>query len=179
MCNNVDMTGGENSHDCPPGVERGHAPAAFLLAQVGAHAAAKFAERLAELDLVPAHAGIFRIVAATPAISQQALATTLRTVPSRLVALIDDLESRGLIERRPHETDRRSYALHLTEKGRATLQAIGRVGREHQQALLAALSQAEQQQLAGLLQRIAQQQGLAPGVHPGFAHSGRQAPRNG
>jgi hypothetical protein len=39
----------------------GNAGAAFLLAQVGAHAASKFAERLVELKLVPAHAGIFRI----------------------------------------------------------------------------------------------------------------------
>src|SRR6266478_1712162 len=63
--------------------------AAFLLAQVGAHAAANFAERLAEVNLAPAHAGIFRILAATPAISQQALAAALGTVPSRLVALMN------------------------------------------------------------------------------------------
>ena len=81
--------------------------AAFLLAQLGAHAASRFAVRLSEVDLVPAHAGIFRILSATPAISQQALATALGTVPSRLVALVDDLEARGLVERRAHESDRR------------------------------------------------------------------------
>src|SRR5205807_2586245 len=91
---------------------KGSAGAAFLLAQVGAHAAARFAARLAELTLVPAHAGIFRILSATPGISQQELAAALGTVPSRLVALIDELESRGLVQRREHETDRRSYALH-------------------------------------------------------------------
>src|ERR1700726_1946537 len=101
---------------------RGGPGAAFMLAQVGAHAAAKFAERLAGIDLVPAHAGIFRILSATPAISQQALATALGTVPSRLVALVDDLESRGLVERRAHESDRRTYALHLTDKGKATME---------------------------------------------------------
>jgi DNA-binding MarR family transcriptional regulator len=67
---------------------------------------------------------------------------------------------------------RRSYALHLTEKGRAMLEAIGRVGREHQQALLAALNEDEQRQLGVLLRRIADQQGLAPGVHPGYARVG-------
>ncbi len=146
--------------------------AAFLLAQVGAHAAAQFAARLAELNLLPAHAGIFRILSATPAISQQALATALGTVPSRLVALIDDLESRGLVERRPHESDRRSHALHLTEKGTSTLGAIGRIAREHRQNLLAALSDEEQRQLAVLLQRVAEQQGLLKGVHPGYAKAG-------
>jgi len=81
--------------------------AAFLLAQLGSHAASQFAARLAQLELIPAHAGIFRILAATPAITQQALATALGTLPSRLVAIVDELESKGLLERRPHESDRR------------------------------------------------------------------------
>ncbi len=151
----------------------GRVGAAFLLAQVGAHAASRFAGRLAELQLIPAHAGIFRILAATPAITQQALATALGTLPSRLVAFVDELEARGFVERRPHDTDRRSYALHLTEAGQSTLQSIGRIGREHQKALLEALSEEEQQQLASLLQRVADQQGLIPRVHPGYGSGER------
>ncbi len=150
--------------------------AAFLLAQVGAHAATKFAERLAKLNLVPAHAGIFRILSATPAISQQALAGAVGTVPSRLVSLLDELEFQGLVERRPHETDRRSYALHLTEKGKSTLESISRIAREHRRDLLAALSEEEQRELTRLLQRVAEQQGLIKGVHPGFAKIGGTDP---
>lgn len=160
----------ERGDDCPK--PRGSG-AAFLLAQVGAHAASKFAERLTELNLVPAHAGIFRILSASPGLSQQALAAALGTVPSRLVALMDELESQGLVERRAHETDRRINALHLTEKGRATLQSISRIAREHRQDLLAALSDEEQKQLASFLERVAEQQGLVKGVHPGFAERGR------
>lgn len=48
------------------------------------------------------------------------------------------------------------------------MKSIGRVARDHQQALCAALSQTECDQLAGLLVRIADEQGLRPGVHPGF-----------
>ena len=142
--------------------------AAFLLAQIGSHAASRFAARLADLELIPAQAGVLRILAATPAITQQALATALGTLPSRLVAIIDELESKGLLQRRASESDRRSYALHLTEKGISTLQAISKVAREHQQSLLAALSEEEQTALAGLLQRVADEQGLTRGVHPGF-----------
>ena len=58
---------------------------AFLLAQVGAHAAANFAERLARLDLMPAHAGTLRVIHMNSGISQQALASMLRLPPSRLV----------------------------------------------------------------------------------------------
>jgi DNA-binding MarR family transcriptional regulator len=146
--------------------------AAFLLAQVGAHAASRFAARLSEVGLVPAHAGMFRILSATPAISQQALATALGTVPSRLVALVDDLEARGLVERRAHESDRRTYALHLTDKGKATIETISRIAREHRQDLLAALSEEEQATISTLLQRVAEQQGLLTGVHPGYARIG-------
>lgn len=156
------------------GRTRGSSGAAFLLAQVGAHAAAKFGERLGQLELIPAHAGIFRILAATPAITQQALAAALGTVPSRIVALVDQLETKGLVERRVQEVDRRSYALHLTDKGRLMLQAIGRVAREHQETLLAALSAEERDALAGYLERVAEQQGLKKGVHPGYATIGRR-----
>lgn len=145
---------------------------AFLLAQVGAHAAAKFAERLHELNLLPAHAGILRILGSTPAITQQSLAEMLGMVPSRLVGLIDELEGQSLIERRDNPDDRRRYALHLTEQGRQILQSIGRVAREHQAALLAALTEAERSQLAELLQRVADEQGLTRGVRPGFAGLG-------
>jgi DNA-binding MarR family transcriptional regulator len=146
----------------------GGSGAAFLLAQVGAHAASKFAERLAKLNLVPAHAGILRILSSTAGITQQRLAVTLGMVPSRLVALVDDMESRGLIERRENSDDRRRYALHVTEKGRTALETVSRLSREHSQALFAALSAEEQRQLAALLQRVADEQGLARGVHPGY-----------
>ena len=158
----------ESDENCPK-PDRGRSAPAFLLAQVGAHAASKFAERLRDLELVPAHAGILRILAATPAITQQALAAALGNLPSRLVAMVDELESKGLVERQSDDSDRRRYALRLTDKGMAMLQAIGRTAREHQQTLLAALSEDEQRQLAGLLQRVGDEQGLLKGVHPGFA----------
>lgn len=170
VCNNMSRMRREDDNGSKP---RGGPGAAFLLSQVGAHAASKFAERLTELNLVPAHAGIFRILSASPGLSQQALAGELGTVPSRLVALVDELESHGLVERRAHETDRRTHALHLTEKGKATLHSISRIAREHRQDLLAALSDEEQKQLAGFLERVAEQQGLIRGVHPGFAEQGR------
>jgi DNA-binding MarR family transcriptional regulator len=154
----------------------GNSSPAFLLAQVGAHAASRFAERLAQLKLTPPHAGILRILSSTPAIPQQMLAATLGVIPSRLVALIDDMEARQLVERREDPDDRRRYALHLTEEGRSMLARIGRASGEHSQALFAALSRNEQRQLAVLLQRIADQQKLTRGVHPGYRQIGRDAP---
>lgn len=139
-----------------------------MLAQVGAHAARKFAERLKPLGFAPYHAGLLRKVAHSPGISQQDLAGSLRMHASNLVGIVDELETRGLLERRPSETDRRVYALYLTAQGKQDLTKIGEVAREHSRALLAVLTEAQRVELAGLLEAIAEDQGLSPGVHPGF-----------
>ena len=141
---------------------------AFLLAQVGAHAADKFGERLEPLKLTPAHAGILRVIHHSEGISQQALAKHLGMFPSRVVFVLDELQRLGLVERRASAKDRRTYALHLTAGGKAKLEAIGRIAREHQEALCAALNPGEKETLASLLSRIAEQQHLTAGVHPGY-----------
>src|SRR3984893_12374970 len=138
---------------------------AWLLAEVCGPAAMKFSERLkAALDLTPPHAGILRALTSSAGVSQQALAGRLGVLPSRLVALVDELESRGLVARRNNLDDRRTHALHLTDAGRGTLDTIGRVAREHQQALCEALSAQEQEQLAGMLLRNAEEPGVEHGV---------------
>jgi DNA-binding MarR family transcriptional regulator len=142
---------------------------AFLLAQVGAHAALRFAERLSRTGLVPAHAGILRAIAKSPGISQQALASVLGMLPSRLVSLLDELEDRALLERRDNPDDRRLYALRLTDQGTNAVTEIGRVAKAHDEAICAPLSERERAHLRSLLGRIADEQGLTPGVHPGFA----------
>ena len=96
----------------------------------------------------------------------------LGTFPSRLVALLDELEERKLVERRDRPGDRRSYALHLTDAGREALQQLVRVAREHQEDVCAALSPSEREQLAGYLRRIAEQQRLTPSIHPGWKIQG-------
>jgi DNA-binding MarR family transcriptional regulator len=151
--------------------------AAFLLAQVGSHAAGKFAERLARLHLLPPHAGILGILRKSGGLSQQALAEVLQMHPSGLVAIIDELEERGLVRRQDSREDRRTYELHLTDKGQVALRDIARIAQEHNDSLCAALSQHEREQLTEFLQRIANQQGLTPGVHPGFSRLGRRQKR--
>src|ERR1700686_2160615 len=141
---------------------------AFLLAQLGAYASGQFAKRLEPLGFTPAHAGIFRIIAANPGLSQQELAAKLGMYASRLVAVIDDLEKRGLIERQPSNTDRRLYALHLTKSGKDQLSAIGLIAREHARDLLDGLSDEQRLTLTALLELVAKKKGLQEGVHPGY-----------
>ncbi|WP_225102800.1 MarR family winged helix-turn-helix transcriptional regulator [Streptomyces sp. CoH27] len=142
--------------------------AAFLLAQLGTHAAERFAQRIAAIDLTPPQAGLLRLLARTPGRSQRELADDLGMPPSRFVPFADKLEERGLIERRRNTEDRRLYALHLTDQGRALLADLRQVARTHEQELCAPLSPEEHQQLTAMLTRIAAHEGLTPGVHPGY-----------
>lgn len=145
---------------------------AFLLTQLGSHAASQFAERLATLDLTPPDAGILRLLRAAAGLSQQELAARLQIHPSRLVAVLDNLEKRGFVERRENPEDRRLYSLYLTKKGAEVLESIGKVAREHQDVLLAALNREERAELTNLLLKVADQQGLARGIHPGYQRLG-------
>jgi DNA-binding MarR family transcriptional regulator len=146
---------------------------AFLLAQVGAHAATRFAERISELGVIPADVGLLRMIATLPGRSQQSVAEEMGVVPSRVVALVDNLEGKGLVERRRNPQDRRNYELHLTAEGTKVMAQMRRVGSAHEDDICAALDDEQRAQLAGLLEAIASQQGLTPGIHPGY----RQPPR--
>lgn len=152
-------------------MERGQP--AFLLSQLGAHAASQFAEKLGVLELTPPDAGILRLLRVTAGMSQQELSAKLQIHPSRLVAILDNLENRNFVERRANPEDRRLYSLHLTKDGQEVLERIGKVAREHQDALLSALSREERDELAALLLRVADQQGLVRGIHPGYQRMGR------
>jgi DNA-binding MarR family transcriptional regulator len=145
-----------------------YVPVAFLLAQVGGCAADEFAKALAPLNLSPSDAGILRILARTPGLNQQELAKRLAMHASRLVAVIDALEERGFVAREPNPTDRRVYSLRLTRAGDEALAAIGQVARAHNETMCTGLDENEREQLGTLLEKIALQQGLTPGVHPGY-----------
>lgn len=141
---------------------------AFLLSQVGARSAQEFARLLEPLKLSPADAGILRLLRQSAGISQQHLAETLGMHASRLVGILDTLESRKLIARAPNPEDRRLYSLHLTARGSETLAEIGNIARVHNELMSSRLKSAEAEELAALLQKVAAAQGLAPKIHPGY-----------
>ena len=146
---------------------------AFLLAQLGHHAATLFAEQMASIDLTPPHAGILRAIASDPGRSQQALSGQLGLLPSRVVAYVDDLEGRGYVERRRNPEDRRLHALYLSASGKKLMKKIGDLARQHDRRLTAGLNDDQRETLRGLLGALAQHQGLTPRVHPGYRALGR------
>jgi len=141
---------------------------AFLLSQTGFHAANQFEERLTALDLKPQHAGLLRMLASKPGLTQQAMCDIFGIHPSRLVALLDELAERRLVERRRHPSDRRSYHVHITGPGIQALDRIGAIAQKLESDVFAALSVAERRQLSDMLERIVAQQGMTWAVHPAY-----------
>ena len=70
-------------------------------------------------------------------VRQKELATALSIEGATLVRLLDNLERRGLIERREDETDRRARGIYLTKAGRDLAVRVAKVGTEIQARVLA------------------------------------------
>jgi len=86
--------------------------------------------------------------------SQQRLSARMRVDRTTMVSLVDDLERKGLVERRRDAEDRRAYAIHVTPKGsRARVRAREAV--EAAEAdLLAPLSPEDRDRLKDLLLKV-------------------------
>jgi|SRR5215469_9180516 len=136
----------------PATPERGFA---FLLVQLGMEAARQFGERLVPLGVEPRHVGMLSRLAENEGKTQQAIGELIGLNATQMVFLVDELESRGFVERRRNPADRRSYALYLTQAGQNMLSKVQEAGRAHQARLGASLTKTEQEQLTQLLRRIA------------------------
>jgi DNA-binding MarR family transcriptional regulator len=153
----------------PPGAPR-HAQAAYLLARIGRAQSARFAGRLESLALRPKHFALLNAIALADGASQQELGRRLALDPSGLVGAIDELERSGLVERRRDPSDRRRYAVALTDEGAATLTRARRLVSDGARELLAPLSEAEVDTLVDLLSRVA-------AAHEGERDAARARPR--
>jgi DNA-binding MarR family transcriptional regulator len=140
----------------------------FLLSQLGSDSAQQFTEHLAPLGIQPVHFGLLVHLARTDGQSQQRLADALGIHRNRMVGLIDDLEHRGLVERRQHPSDRRAHAIYLTPAAHELLPRANRVADDQEAALLNEMDAADRATLIALLQGLAEHTGQRPDVHPGL-----------
>ena len=129
--------------------------------------ARRFSEQLAPLGLEPRQYGMLTRLAANEGRSQQAIGELIGLNATRMVFLVDDLEQRGLVERRRNLADRRSYALYLTDLGRAKLREAREAGAGEPGQIGASLTEPQRRQLTRLLRRLADEQGIAPESLPG------------
>jgi DNA-binding MarR family transcriptional regulator len=87
--------------------------------------------------------------------SQQEVARRMGVDRTTMVVLIDDLEDKGLVERRPDPDDRRKNVVVLTEAGRTTLGQATAATRKAERRFLGSLSDDESAALKKALQAVA------------------------
>jgi len=127
---------------------------ASRLVQLGSDTSRRFAARIFALALSPADASVVRLVAYAPGLSQREIADRLGLQPSRLVSLVDALETRGLVERTRSVSDRRLYELRLTPDGRSLYARLAAAIDAHERDIAGTLSPIERHQLMALLDRL-------------------------
>ena len=126
----------------------------WLLSQTSARAHRLLSEELAAVDSVGYHYRLLAALEESGPASQATLGRRTRMDRSDVVAALNDLAGRGLVERSPDPADRRRNVITITPAGTEQLRLLDGVLAGVQAKLLAPLSPAERKQLARLLARI-------------------------
>ncbi|TSB20472.1 MarR family transcriptional regulator [Streptomyces sp. NBC_01525] len=103
-------------------------------------------------SLTGAQARVLGLLAAQP-LPMRRIAQRLKCEPSNITGIVDRLESRGLVERRPDPADRRVKLAAPTDEGRRTAEAL-RGSLNFAREPLGRLTVAERTLLKELLQRM-------------------------
>ncbi len=113
-----------------------------------------FAATMKPLGLTPGQLGVLVLVRANPGLKQTEIGSALGFDRSSFVALLDRLEARALVVRRPSPHDRRSHALHLSDEGVRLLERAQPLLKKHEAQIAPTLSPAERATLLTLLAKI-------------------------
>jgi DNA-binding MarR family transcriptional regulator len=113
-----------------------------------------FLERMAIYNLRPVDFSVLSLIAHNPGITSRQLCGTLGILPPNLVGMINALEKRELIARRPHPRDGRAMGLHLTTGGEKLMRDAERTATELESDVAARLSASEARTLIRLLKKI-------------------------
>jgi DNA-binding MarR family transcriptional regulator len=108
----------------------------------------------AELGIRPAQFSVLTVIAHNPGRTQSQVSAALGIKRTNFVALIDSLERRGLAERRPAPSDRRSHALHLTDAGKATVRRLNRMVNKLEAGMIRRIGRDRRIVLLELLHRL-------------------------
>lgn len=114
------------------------------------------AEHLAPVGVTGRELGVLFLLDGLDATSQQQAAARLGVDRTTMVGLLDSLEAKGFVARRPDAGDRRRNILELTDDGRRALARAVPASNEAERRLLSRLDDAESAQLRTLLTRVTQ-----------------------
>ena len=115
-----------------------------------------FLERMQPYQLKPVDFSVLSVIAHNPGITSRQLCTALGILPPNLVGMVNALEKRELVSRRPHPRDGRAMGLHLTPSGQKLMRDAERTAAALEADVASRLSPAEQRTLISLLKKVYQ-----------------------
>ncbi len=148
-----------SNHPGPPSVEQ--VDTSFLESLMGYNTRRAslaiiglFLQRMAVYGLRPVDFSVLSLITHNAGITSRQLCAALNVLPPNLVGIINTLEKRGLISRRPHPRDRRAGGLHLTPAGEALMRDAEKTAVKLEAEATARLTAAERKTLMRLLQKV-------------------------
>lgn len=107
-----------------------------------------------DLGVRPVQYAVLTVIDQNPGLKQSQVSEALGIKRANLVAILDALERRGLARREAVATDRRSYALHLTDKGSDLMDELRKRSEDHERRLAAVIGEDGRRQLLKLLHGV-------------------------
>lgn len=126
----------------------------FLLIDVNRKLRQQVDYRAREVSLTQAQWYVLAYLSVNEGIQQVGLADILGIKSITLARTVDKLQAKGLLERRPHPTDRRSWLLYLTQEACPTLAAMHEISKVLVAEAVAGVTEAEQKLFLDILERI-------------------------
>jgi DNA-binding MarR family transcriptional regulator len=111
-------------------------------------------ETLAPWDITPSHLRALRVLIRHGALRMSELSDHLRIAARSATEVVDALEARGLVERRPDPDDRRATLVEVTEQGTRVLDAIRAARGTEVERTFDRLSQTDRADLARILRKL-------------------------
>jgi len=133
-------------------------------------------QAFAKVGIRPAQFSVLTVIAHNPGRTQSQIAAALGIKRTNFVPLLDGLERRGLAERRPAPSDRRSHALYLTDAGKTTVRRLNQMVAKLEAGMIRRIGRSRRLVLMELLHRLAERE--RPSTRPSFRGVAKRRARN-
>ena len=127
---------------------------AYLIRRLQMICTAIVADEFAAEDMTVSQWAVLTMIDNHPGIDQSRLAEVASIDKTNTGRLVDQLEAKGLVERRPHQSDRRVWMLRCTSLGQKTRKRLRPRALATQERLLSCLKPAHRELFIDLMLRV-------------------------